>query len=92
MTVNNRHNQCSAGVSDFLEDSQNPLSNDEPKVNTGEANVSFGAHDGQCLAAASELREVSSNSKVERECSQGTHHKRSAKSVYLSEPSEYSRD
>ena len=55
VTVSNRDNQCSAGVSDFLEHSQNSLSNDEPKVKTGEANVSFSACDGHCLAAASEL-------------------------------------
>ena len=52
----------------------------------------FSAHDGQCLAVASELREVSSDSRVERECSQGTHHKQSAKSVCTSEPSKFSRD
>ena len=54
--------------------------------------MSFSARNCQCLAASSKLREVSSNSQVERECSQGTHHKQSAKSVYLSEPSEFSRD
>ena len=47
---------------------------------------------GQCLTATSECREVSSNSWVESECSQGTHHKQSTKSVCISEPSEFSRD
>ena len=80
------------GDSDFLEHSQNSLPNGKPKVDTGEINLSFSARDGQCLAAASEFREVSSNSQVENECSQGTHHKQSAKSVCISEPSEFLRD
>ena len=54
--------------------------------------MSFGVRNGQCLAAASEFREVSSNSRVESECSQGTHHKQSEKSVSISKPSEFSRD
>ena len=68
VTVSIRDNQCSAGVSDFLEHSQNSLSNGEP---------------------TSDFREVSSNSRVESECSQGTHNKRSTKSVCISEPSEF---
>ena len=92
MTVSVRNNQCSAGDSDFLEHSQNSLPNGESKVDTGEVNVWSSAHDGQCLAADSEFREVSSNSRVESGCSQGTHHKQSAKSVCISEPSEFSRD
>ena len=55
VTVSNRDKQSSVGASDFLEHSQNSLPNDEPKVNTGEANVSFSARDGQCLAASSKL-------------------------------------
>ena len=54
--------------------------------------MSFRACDSQCLTAAGEFREVSSNSRVESECSQGTHHKQSAKSVCISEPSEFLRD
>ena len=80
------------GVSDFLEHSQNSLSNGEPKVDTGEMNMSFGVRNSQCLALASEFREASSNSWVESECSQGTHHEQSAKSVCISKPSEFSRD
>ena len=80
------------GDSDFLEHSQNSLPNGELKVDTGEVNMSFSARDGQCLAAASEFREVSSNLLVESECSQGTHHKQSAKSVCISEPSKFSWD
>ena len=92
VTVSVRGNQCSAGDSDFLEHSQNSLLNGEPKMDTGEVNMSFSAHDSQCLAAASEFREVSSNLRVESECSQSTHHRQSAKSVCISEPSEFSRD
>ena len=85
-------NKCSVEVSNFLEHSQNSLSNGEPKMDTGEVNVLFSALDSQCLATASEFREVSLNSRMERECLQGTHHKQSAKSVCISEPSEFSRD
>ena len=92
VTVSIQDNQCSAGVSDFLEHSPNLLSNGEPKVDKGEVNMSFSARDGQCLVTASEFPEVSSNSWVETECSQGTHHKQSAKSVCISEPSKFSRD
>ena len=92
VTVSIRDNQCSAGVSDFLEHSQNSLSNGEPKVDTGEVNVSLGAHDSQCLTAACEFREVFSNLRVESECSQGTHYEQSTKTACISEPSEFSRD
>ena len=59
MTVSSRDNQCSAAVSNFLEHSQNSLSNGEPKVDTGEVNVLFSALDSQYLTAAGEFREVS---------------------------------
>ena len=92
VTVSNRDKQSLPGVSNFLEHSQNLLLNDEPKVNTAEVNVSLSARDGQRLAASSKLRELSSNSQVETGCSQGTHHKQSAKNVCISEPSEFSLD
>ena len=92
MTVSTQDDQCSAGVSDFLEHSQNSLLNGEPKVDTEDVNVSFSVCDGQCLTAAGEFREVSSNSWVESECSQGTYHKQSAKSACISDPSEFSQD
>ena len=92
VTVSTRDNQCSAGSSDFLEHSQNSLSNGEPKVDKGEVNVSFSDCDGQCLVMASEFRELSSNSRLEAECSQGTHHQLNTKIVCISKPSEYSRD
>ena len=90
MTVDSREDQCSAGDSNLLEHSQNSLLNGEPKVDTEDVNVSFSGN--QCRTAASEFREVSSNLWVESECSQGTHHKQSAKSVCISEPSEFSQD
>ena len=46
----------------------------------------------QCWTAASEFREVSSNSQMESEYSQGTHHKQSTKRFCISEPSKFSRD
>ena len=92
VTVSTRDNQCSAGSSDFLEHSQNSLSNGEPKVDKGEVNVSFSDCDGQCLAMASKFRELSSNSRVEAKCSQGTHHQLNTKIVCISKPSEYSWD
>ena len=73
------------GDSNFLEHSQNSLPNGEQKLVTGEVNVSFSTRDGQCLAAASEFREVFSSSRVQSECSQGTHHKQNAKSVCIRE-------
>ena len=92
VTVSTEDNQSSTGVSDFLEHSQDSLSSDEPKVNTGEVNVSLSVCDGQCLAMTSKFRELSLNSRVETGCSQGTHHKQNAKVVCMSEPSEYLRD
>ena len=92
VTVSIRDDQCSVGVSEFLEHSQNSLLRTEPKVDTGDVNMSFSVHNGQCLTAASEFREVSSNSRVESESSQGIHHKQSAKSACTSDLSEFSQD
>ena len=55
VTVSTKDNQCSAVSSDFLEHSQNLLSNGEPEVDKGEVNVSFRDGDGQCLTTASEF-------------------------------------
>ena len=55
MIMSARENQCSARDSDFPKHSQNLLSEGEPKVDPGEANMSFGDRDGQCLAMASEF-------------------------------------
>ena len=92
VTLSVRDNQCSVRDSNFPEHSQNSLPNGEPKVDTREVNVSFGVPNSQCWTAASEFQEVSSNSRVKSECSQGTQHKQSTKSVCISEPSEFLRD
>ena len=55
VTVSIRDNQCSVGVSDFLEHSQNSLSNGEQKMDTEEVNVSFAVPNSQCLTAASKF-------------------------------------
>ena len=91
-TMSVRESQCSAGDSDFSKHSQNSLSKDEQKVDPGEANVSFGDRDGQCLAMASKFRELSPNSRVETEGSEGTQKKQHTKLVCIGEPSEYSWD
>ena len=58
-------------------------------MDKGEANVSLGDHDGQCLVTVSEFRELSPNSRMETECSEGTQNKRHTRPVCISEPSEY---
>ena len=90
MTVSAEDNKCPAVSSGFLEHSQNSLSSGE--LDKGKANVSSSDHDSQCSAMVSEFRELSSNSRVEIECSEGTQHKQNTKFVCISEPSEYSRD
>ena len=92
VTMSVRENQCSAGDSDFSKYSQNSLSKGEPKVDPGEANVSFGDHDDQCLAMASDFRELSPNSRVETECSEGTQKKQHTRPVCIGKRSEYSQD
>ena len=87
-----KDNKRSAVSSDFLEDSQNSLSSGEHETKEGEANVSFSDHDDQCLVTASEFRELSPNSRVVTECSEGTQKKQHTKPVCISEPNEYSRD
>ena len=54
--------------------------------------MSFSDRDGQCLAMASEFRELSPNSRVVTECSEGTQKKHHTKPVCISELSEYSWD
>ena len=92
VTVSTKDNKRPAVSSNFLEDSQNSLSSGEPELDKGKANVSSSDHDSQCLATVSEFRELSSNSRLETECSEGTQHKQNTKFVCISEPSEYSRD
>ena len=92
VTVSAKDNKRSAVGSDFLEDSQNSLSSSEREVKKGEASVSFSDRDGQCLATASEFRELSANSRGETEYSEGTQQKQNTKLVCTSKPSEYSPD
>ena len=54
--------------------------------------MSFSDWDDQCWATASEFRELSSNSRVVMECSEGTQKKYHTGPVCISEPSEYLRD
>ena len=92
MTVSAEDNKCPAVSSDFLEHSQNSLSSGELELDKGKANMSSSDRDSQCLATVSEFRELSSNSRVETECSEGTQHKQNTKFVCVSEPSKYSWD
>ena len=55
MPVSIRDDQCSVGVSNFLEHFQNSLSNGESKVDTGDVDVSLSVCNGQCLTEASEF-------------------------------------
>ena len=64
VTVSAEDAKCPAANSDFPKDSQNLLSKDEPKVDQGEAKVTFGDHDGQCIVTVSKFRELSPNSRV----------------------------
>ena len=61
-------------------------------MDPGEVKVTFGDHDGQCLVTVSEFRELSPNSRVEMEGSEGRQKKQHTKPVCASEPSEYSWD
>ena len=90
MTFSIQESQCSGRDIDFPKHSQNSLLNGKPKVGTEETNVSFSDRDGQCLATASEFRELSPNLWVEPECSEGTQQKQNTKLACTSEPSEYS--
>ena len=80
------------GNSNFREHSQNLLSSGESELDKGEANISSSDREGQCLATVSEFQELSSNSRVETECLEGTQQKQNTKFVCISEPSEYSQD
>ena len=53
----------------------------------------FGVPNSQCLTAwPANSEKFLSNSWVESECSQGTHHKQNTRAVCISKPSEFSRD
>ena len=55
MTVSAGDTKHTAASSDFPEDSQNSLPSGEREMDNGEANISFGDRDGQCLAMASKF-------------------------------------
>ena len=86
VTMSVRKSHCSAGDSDSSKHSQNLLSKGEQKVDPGEPNMSLGNCDGQCSAMASEFRELSPNSRVETEGSEGTQKKQDKKPVTLVSP------
>ena len=92
VTVNAEDTKLSAASSDFPENSQNSLPSRECEMDNGEANVSFGDCDGQCLMTVSEFRELSLNSQVETEASECRQKKQHTRPVCVGEPSEYLRD
>ena len=55
MTVSAEDTKRTAASSDFPEDSPNSPSSGECEMDNGEAKVSFGDRDGQCLATVSEF-------------------------------------
>ena len=91
-TASDEDAKCTAANSDFSKDSQNSLSKGEPKVDQGEAKVTFGDRDGQCLVTVSEFRELSPNSRVVTEGSGDKQKKQHTTPVCIGESSEYSRD
>ena len=90
LTVSAEDTKCSAVGSDFPEHSQNSLSRRERETDNEEANVSFGDRDGLCSVVISEFRELSPNSQVLKETTEGRPQHTSP--VCVGEPSEYSRD
>ena len=92
VTVSAKDTKRTAASSNFSKHSQNSLSKGEPKVDPGEAKVTFGDRDSQSLVTVSEFQELSPNSRVETEGSEGTQKKQHTKPVCVSEPSEYSQD
>ena len=90
MTVSAEDAKTTAASSDFSKHSQNSLSKGEQNADPGEVKATFGDPDGQCLRTVSEFRELSPNSRVVTEASEGRH--QHTKPVCVGEPSEYSRD
>ena len=90
MTVSTEDAKNTAAGSDFSKHSQNSLSKGEPNADPGEVKATFGDPDGQCLRTVSEFRELSPNSRVVTETSEGRH--QHTKPVCVGEPSENSRD
>ena len=92
MTASDEDAEPTAANSDLSKHSQNSLSKGEPKADPREAKVTFGDHDGQCLVTVSEFRELSPNSRVETEGSEGRQKKHHIRPVCSAKPSKYSRD
>ena len=90
MTVSTEDAKNTAAGSDFSKHSQNLLSTGEPNADPGEMKATFGDPDGQCLRRVSEFRELSPNSRVVTETSEGRH--QHTKPVCVGEPSKNSRD
>ena len=90
MTVSAKDAKITAASSDFLKHSQNSLSKGEPNVDPGEVKATFGDPDGQCLRTVSEFQELSPNSPVVTEASEGRH--QHTKPVCVGETREYSQD
>ena len=90
VTVSAEDTKCSAASSDFPEHSPNSLSRSESETDNEEPNVSLGDRDGLCSVQISEFRELSLNSRVLEETTEGSSQR--TKPVCVGEPSEYSRD
>ena len=61
-------------------------------MDNGEANMSFGDHDGQCSVMVNEFQELSPNSREVTECLESTQKKYHTRPVCIGGPSKYSRD
>ena len=90
MTVSAEDAKTTAVGSDFSKHSQNSLSKGEANVDPRKVEATFGHPDGQCFWTVSDFRELSPNSRVLTEASEGRH--QHTKPVCVGEPSEYSRD
>ena len=80
-----------AASSDFSKHSQNSLSKGKLNADPGEAKMTFGDPDGQCLLTVSEFRELSPNSRVVMNSDDDKQQQNSAP-VCIDESSKYSRD
>ena len=92
VTANDEDAEATAASSDFSKHSQNSLSKGEPKVDPGEAKVTFGDHDSQCLVTVSKFRELSPNSWVVTKGSGDEQKKQHTTPGCIGESSEYLRD
>ena len=84
--------KSTAASSNFSKHSQNSLSKGKPNADPGEAKMTFGDPDGQCLLTVSEFQELSPNSRVVTKGSEDKQKKQHTTPVCIGESSEYSRD